>query len=296
MNADRAVALALYLNHLRDPDGDGVAEHPGKTVYDAYGGYKKIMKDKLPEKQKTDVISTSWEGKFVDIDKSLQEESAFYGDTVPGAIQKHSVFIPETARKMEVTFTYFPYNLHIRAGPSIPTTAYVDLTLIFDADGDGERDYPSGTILPDPLPPFLPNPSRSHTKSFTIDFTGGGWDSYRGREWVFDVYGFAVSTSPNLLSAGVQNPYSVELLISLVPDETTEIDYRFFEFEAPSDIYKGAQHDGTISLPQYYYDLTARSDDGDDDLAPVWFMSTIIILAVAVIALAHKLRIPDAEQ
>lgn len=295
VNADRAVALALYLNHLRDPDGDGVAEHPGKTVYDAYGGYKKIMKNELPERQKTDVISTSWEGKFVDIDKSLQEESEFYGDTVPGAIQMHSVFVPETARKMEVTFTYFPYNLRIRAGPSIPTTAYVDLTLIFDADGDGKRDYPSGAIIPDPLPPFFPNPSRSHTKTFTIDFAGG-WESYRGREWVFDVYGFAVSTSPNLLSAGVQSPYSVEMVISLVPDETTEIDYRFFEFEEPSEIYKGAQYGGTVSLPQYYYDLTAKSDDGDGDLAPVWFMSTIIILAVAVIALAHKLRIPDAEQ
>jgi len=296
VNADRAVALALYLNHLRDPDGDGIAEHPQRTVYDAYEGYRKIMKNDLPETQKTDAISTSWKGRFVDIDKSIQTESEFYGDTVPGAIQKHEVFVPGSAREMIVSFTYYPYDLRIKAGASIPTGSYADLTLTIDADGDGTREFPGGAIVPG-LPPFLPNPSRTHTITTSLDLTTSPWNELKGQSWTFDVYGYALSPDLKALYSGLQAPYSVELEIFLAPDENTRMDdYRFYEFEAPSDIYEGAKHDGTVSLPQYHYDLTAKADDDDSELVPVWFMGSFIILAVAVIALAWKMRIPDAEQ
>jgi len=289
VNADRAVALALYLNHLRDPDSDGEVEHPDVSVLDAYKEFKKIMVNKEPEKRKTDVISTIWQGKFVDMDKSLQEESEFYGDTIPAAIQKHKVFVPETAREMKVSFTYYPYGLRVRPGVSLPSSSYADLTLTIDANGDGEREEPSGLILPG-TPPFAPDPLRPYTKTLTLDLTTDDWKKHLGQEWTFDVYGYALSTSLNVIHAGVQCPYTVEVKISLSPNENTAINKRFYNFEEPSELYKEGSYSGTVSLPRYYYDLGIKGEEEKSELVPLWFMGGVIILAVLLIALAWKMR------
>ncbi len=297
VNADRAVALALYLNKLRDPDGDGEAEYRDKySVFDAYEDYKVIMKNVLPETMETDVISTSWEGKFVDMDKSLQEFSDFYGDTIPSAVQDHPVYIPETARELKATLTYYPYNIRVKAGPSIPTGAYADLTLTIDTDGDGDKDYPSGTILPGFFP-FLPSTAKTHEKEFILDLTASPWNNLTGREWVFDVFGYALSPDLDAFYSGLQAPYSVKLEISLDPMVSTDMaDYRFFEFEEPSELYRTSNHEGTAVLPQYYYDMGAKPKDDDAEIEPVWFVSSLVIALVAVAALAYKMRIPDVQE
>ncbi|MCK4615066.1 MAG: S8 family serine peptidase, partial [Thermoplasmata archaeon] len=274
VNARKAVALALKLQYMRDPDGDGEVEHPEVTVLDAYNkSYEKIIKQGRYSR-KTDRISHSWFGEFVDIDRTLATESSVYTNYVPMANQKHSVHIPEDTEELTVEFRYNPLHIRYENITDIPEGSWGYLVFTIDVDEDGEYDYPDQhPIIPDPT--RIIDPTKEQEVIVHIDFSSAPFAGARGRNWTFDVLGYAGGIG--FIGKGARNEYDMRLIFRLDADEKPKIPYTDFWFEEPSSQY----YEGKVYLNQNWYVLKAK-DDSDDDFKLSAEVGVAMMLIIAL--------------
>jgi len=260
VNAKRAVALALKLQHLRDPDGDGVLDYPEVTVWDAYKGYSGVIREGQYRKS-TDRISHSWAGEFVDTDKPLADQSSIYDDTVPTSDQTHSVFIPWDTEELVIILTYFSLYLDYEGITDLPEGSYGVLILRIDVDEDGEYDYPEDFNIPDIISRLVP--AHEQIVMIRIDFTQAPFENAKGRNWTFDTSGYAYGVGgvfwDLLIGKGTRIEYQVNMDYRLNAKERPRIPYDGFWFEEPSSQY----FEGKVYINQNWYVL--RDKDGGDN-------------------------------
>ena len=282
VNAKRAVALALKLQYLRDPDGDGIVDHPEITVWDAYNGYEKIIKEGMYSK-KTDTLHHSWVGEFVDSDKALAEQSSIYEDSVPTTNQKHSVFIPEDTDELLIHFTYYPLYFKYEDITDLPEGSFGMLFLTIDVDEDGEPDYPEESLIPDTI--MISDPTAKQSTWIRIDFTASPFDGARDRNWTFDTMGYAYGIGglywDILVGKGTRIAYNVDMRYRLDAEEKPRIPYDGFSFGEPSSQY----FDGKVHIKQNWYVLRGQDDDDDlFDLSPEIGVSMILLFVIGLTA------------
>jgi len=278
VNAKKAVALALKLQYMRDPDGDGEIDHPEITVMDAFnkGRYEKVIREGKYSK-KTDIITHSWRGEFVDTDKPLAEESSVYDDLVPTSNQTHSVFIPEDAEELTVRFTYTPLYLKYEAITDLPEGSFGILFITIDVDEDGEYDYPDQIDIPNVI--NSPDPTEEQEIIINIDFTETVFQNGTGRNWTFDAMGFAYGVGgiflDLLIGKGTRIEYNVNLKFRLDANEKPKVPFRDFWFDEPSSQYV----EGKVYLNQHWYVLKGNNDSDDAfDLSAETGAAMILIL------------------
>jgi serine protease AprX len=278
VNAKKAVALALKLQDMRDPDGDGVVDNPDVSVWDAFGKHKKLIREGSYSK-KTDRITHSWEGQFVDSDSVLAEESSVYEDTVPTSNQKHSVFIPEETMTLTVKLVYYPVYYKYEGITDLPEGSYGLLFFTIDVDEDGEYDYPGDLTIPTVIQAI--NPSEKQTVRLDIDFTEEEFENYKGRNWTFDTLGYGwgiggIFWDP-LIGKGTRIDYSMDLQYRLDVEDDPRIPFSDFWFDDPSTQY----YDGKIRLQQNWYVIEDKDDEDTFlDLSPEVGISFMLILVV----------------
>ena len=276
VNAQKAVALALRLQHMRDPNGDGIIDHPDVTVWDAYnnGKYSQIIKEGKYEKD-TDRISHSWHGEYVDIDRALAAESSVYSDYVPVSNQSHSVFIPEDTEILTVEFCYNPLHLKYSSFTSIPEGSWSYLVFTIDVDGDGNYDYPEQHPI---VPDFtrILNPAQEQKVVVRIDFSSPPFEGKKGRNWTFDVAGYGFGTGTG---KGARNEYSVKLTFRLDATKHPYVPFVNYRFEEPSSQY----YKGSIRLYQEWFVLREKKSEGNGlSLSTELATSMLLIAALGI--------------
>ena len=283
VNANRAVALALKLQQMRDPDGDGEVDHPDVTVRDAYRKLGNVIKQGMYSR-KTDRIWYGWEGTFVDSDKVLGEESAVYRDAVPMANQKRSVFIPEETEELLITLSYYPTHFSYSDLTDLPEGSFGILLLTIDVNEDGQYDYPEQINIPTVIGGI--DPSEKQTVTIRIDFTIDPFTDARGRNWTFDTFGYAYGIGGVYLDffmgKGTRIEYQVDLLYRMNPDRKPRIGFLDYRFHEPSSQY----YEGKITLRQQWYVLSEKKDEDEiwGELSPGIGVSLILLLAVGLAA------------
>ncbi len=257
VNARKAVALALKLQYMRDPDGDGILDNPEVTVWDAYNrSYQKTMESGMYSKE-TDMISHSWHGKFVDSDSMLAEDVPFYENTVPRSNIEHKVFIPEDSLELKITFTYKPRHIEYVDPTDIPEGSWSYLVFTIDVDDDGTYEYPFSDVhIPD-LDALL-SMEETVVVEYTVNFAQGPWEQNMGRNWTFDVIGYAMGVGT--IGKGARNEFTFDLLFRLDADERPRVPYDYFTFEEPSSQY----YNGKVYLEQNWFILKEKPDTDDD--------------------------------
>jgi len=259
VNVDRAVAVALILNDLRDPDHDGDAEHPERSVGDALKKYRDSLVETRMRKSSTDTIGTSWEGTFTDADAELAQQAPFYEDYVPGSDQRHSVFVPAETVRMTVELTFTPSSLRVSEGTNLPEGSTSDLHFTIDTDGDGNREYPGDLDVIIPDMEVLTNPDEPYTKTYEVPLGENHFGQRLGREWLFDMVGLVLTPDINPIARkGASNDYEMRVTFVLDTAEKPRIEERGYRPETPSAQYDG----GRVAVLDLYYDF--RDDDHDD--------------------------------
>ena len=284
VNAKRAVALALKLQYMRDPNMDGFLDHPEITVIDAYhASYGKIIREGSYS-AKTDMISHTWDGEFVDSDKVIAELSAVYDDTVPTSDQRHSVYIPEETERMVIAFTYNPLYLEYDGITDIPEASYGYLYMTIDVDGDGNHDYPMEAVeIPNDINAF--DPTEEQTVKIPISFNSDPFMNARGRNWTFNMMGYAYGIGGAfwdlLIGKGTRMAYHVDIQLRVNAEDKPKIPYAGFWFEEQSTQY----FEGKTYIHQNWYVLKDR-DNGDDDfiLSAETGISLVLILILGLTA------------
>lgn len=278
VNSEKAVGLALMLNKLRDPNNDGTVDN-NASVFEAYNEYLKIMIGGLEEKN-TDVIHASWEGEFIDADSSLQE-SQFYGDVIPASDQKHELFIPQETTNLKITLDYIPLSTKTEI-TAIPSGSYSDLHMVIDVNGDGQRDSPSGPIIPNF---FVTDPTKNVTKTYEFGASDELLMNNKGSNWTFDIIGYAIGNLIPQIDKGARNEYSINVEITLDTSDNPVIDFRGFDFGEPSGEYNG----GKVTIPKYYYDFTEEfeskenKDENWDKFAIIGIIAAVAIVILFLI-------------
>ena len=280
VNAEKAVGLALVLNKLRDPNGDGVTDN-NATVFDALNEYKQTLTGGLEEKE-TDVILAKWEGEFIDADSTLQE-SQIYGDVIPASDQRHSLFIPQETKKIQIFLDYIPLTTKTEV-TALPSGSYSDLHLTIDVNEDGQRDSPQGPIIPDFI---IDDPTKNVTKIYEFGSDDDILNNNKGSNWTFDILGYTFGNYLPQIDKGARNEYSINVKITLDTSDNPVIEFRGFNFDEPSSDYEY----GTITIPKHYYDLDEEIfKDSEDENNWLKFGGIGIIAVVAILALLFLKR------
>jgi len=263
VNATKAVAVALMLDMMRDPDHDGEVDNGDATVLDAVKKYEGILMDRF-ETRSTDVITTSWSGQFIHpwkvVDILLNESAPLYGRRIPHTILNRSLYIPETA-----------VDLHIMMEIDTEGLTLADLYVTIDIDGDGDEDW-----TPDGEPGIGGLQSE---KEWYIHISTGYMSEWRGRLWGFNVTGFAGGISQDD-RFGAHFEVEVEVILESPLDPT--VDHAPYRFGTRTDGYTG----GKTTLHLYYFDLRSGSGD-DDDPNVVFDMLPLIIGLIAAAGAAY---------
>ncbi|MCI0497479.1 MAG: S8 family serine peptidase [Thermoplasmata archaeon] len=251
VNASRAVALALVLDRLRDPDHDGEAERD-VTVFDALDAYMDVYREEMVS-ARTDVIVDSWSGEFVQPWTLVGEVNGTPVERhMPYALLYHRVYVPQEAVALHIVL-----EVQMLTGTD-PSLASLYVTI--DSDGDGETDW-----SPDGEPSVLPRA----VKEWEVAVGSGHMMSDRGGMWAFNVTG---------ISAGISsfgNGFHVTVEISLDSALDPRVERPGFAFgETPSESYPG----GITAILMKYYDL--RSPGEDDGKVRELFMDGLPLVVI----------------
>jgi len=235
VNADRAIAVALILEHLRQSDPEAIVDDAllvlaGDSEDGIFGTHR--------FSESTDTLVTSWRGEWA----QLTNGSNPLSDTSYSTDQSHRVFIPEDATLLQFDLAYNPLDVDSGTGGRI------DVTL--DWDGDGNND-----ILPQ-------GGDVDGNKHYVVDLTVEPAANHKGSYWAFNVEG-----------DGIKVPYTgqddefhealIEYTIGLFLTFEPEAEYTFDETEYPVDTSpwrfgeRSASYDGvTLSLERNVYEIS----------------------------------------
>lgn len=184
INADKAVATALALQQLRDPNGDGEVDFPDISVWDVINRTGHMLYEKEIVRQ-GDMLEGNWDGEFAVFSTGA--------DFPPASSHRKQIWIPAGTTRVRADMDYSPLPTSILC----PTSANLRLALDKDGDGAYEEDDIAGVEL---------------------TFTGG---TSEGEWWAFDVQGNAAGTclTPNPSTSGPRSPYAISITAWLKPGE-----------------------------------------------------------------------------
>jgi len=182
VDAERAVAVAVALQQLRDPDMDGV-EDANVTVHDALALADKAITNSSSQSN-ADGIETGWTGDFAIVSSTSQ--------LPPGGHMVRAVWLPAGTIGVKATLDYDPLDIS-----TIWCPQGANLRLVVDTDGDGSPDEVGSPSI-----------------EMTID---GG--TAEGQWWAFEVEGNALGTclTPNPSTEGPEAHYEVHIQLKLLP-------------------------------------------------------------------------------
>jgi len=265
VNATKAVAVALMLDKMRDPDHDGEVDNEDAGVLDAVRKYEGILMDRF-ETRSVDVITTSWSGQFIHpwevVDIALNQSAPLYGRRIPHTILNRTLYIPGSAVDLHVMMEID----QLSGGLTL-----ADLYITIDIDGDGDEDW---------TPDGEPGIGGFQTeKEWYIHISTGYMSEWRGRLWGFNVTGVAGGFNPED-RFGAHFNVEIEVILDSLLDPT--VDHAPYRFGTRTDEYPG----GKTTLHLYYFDLRSGSDD-DDDSNLVFDMLPLIIGLIAAAGAAY---------
>ncbi len=165
VQVDKAIAIALALKELRtrDFDKDGQPDYPDACVKAAVAQYENTMMVRS-KTYNTDRLYTAWNGEWSRFSNQTNSIIPMNHDTAK------MVLIPEGAEKMEIRFTYDPWNTDDKRIASLFVT--------IDQTGDGNPDWTqTGELITD-------------ARTSEIQISPGDWGNYwsvnvegRGIDW-----------------------------------------------------------------------------------------------------------------
>ena len=182
IDAQRAVAVAVALQQLRDPDRDGVIDAE-VTVLDALAiADATIVNGSI--RTAAEGLETGWSGDFAVLSSTSQ--------LPPGGHMARSVWLPAGTAVVSATLQYDPLDVS-----TIWCPQGANLRLVADTDGDGQ-------------------PDEVGSPSIELVIDGGTED---GAWWTFEVEGNAIGTclTPNPSTEGPEAHYSVNVRMKLLP-------------------------------------------------------------------------------
>ncbi len=184
VNAQRAVAVALALQELRDPDRDGF-EDAEVTVFDAFERWEQTLLNGTEDRE-GEGLRMGWDGEFSVV--SAQN------DFPPASSQERWIWIPAGTTQVTFDLNYNPADL---SNIWCPTSS--NLFLVADIDGDGSIDI-QGTPDIDEV------------------FDGG---TLEGAWWAVEVRGNAVGVcwSAPASTQGPRAAYDVDARVTLKPGD-----------------------------------------------------------------------------
>ncbi len=182
VDAERAVAVAMALQQLRDPDRDGMADAE-VTVWDAM----ELAEGTIVDGNSTssaEGIRTGWQGDFAVLSST--------SSLPPGGQMSRSVWVPAGTAVISADLTYDPLDVSTLWCPQ-----GANLRLTADSDGDGQ-------------------PDEIGSPSIEVVIDGG---TGVGAWWTFDVEGNALGTclTPNPSTEGPEARYEVSVVMKLMP-------------------------------------------------------------------------------
>ncbi len=274
IDVEKAVAIALTLNELRTRDfnGDGTADYPDSTVYEAIAQYDDIMVQK-PAAEKTNTLITDWKGEWTRFTNQTSGTST-------STDQSHFIYIPEDAEKLILDLKYE------RISTSEGLKGAV-VRVVIDYDGDGNPDWPDSITY--------------YEEHSELDLTSGGFSQNRGKTWNFNIEGigfnipgqiFGNPIGSNFYEVTVEYNANVLLVIDIGDDdvilEFEEHSSKFgqLRFGPPTDDYDS----GKIEMPMRYFDLskvgTEEKPEGPSkpfiSMDWLWWILLLFILLILI--------------
>lgn len=205
VKVDKAIAIALALKELRtrDFDRDGMPDYPDACVRAAIAQYEKTMLVRS-KTYLTDRLYTAWDGEWSRFSNQTNSIIPMNHDTAK------MVYIPEGAEKMEIRFTYDPWNTDDKRIAS--------LFVSIDQTGDGNPDWvQTGDLITDARVSEITIGSGDWGNywSFNVEGRGIDWDiGDRFRETQFKevraefTISLNMTMSPGSNELGIQNPFA----------------------------------------------------------------------------------------
>jgi serine protease AprX len=276
VNVERAVALALTLEKLRDDD-------PETTVRDAYLVFNNIIND-TTKIEETDILVGSWAGEY-----SLHNDQNSKPEFVTS--QVHYVYIANESSKLILDLSFPPINLDKNTVGSI--------TITVDYNDDGTSDWEDS---------LWDDSALNGQRHAEIDISSGEFASNKGSFWAFSIYGYAANIpfqigrppSPGGFKAPtIEYTTTVQQVINFEGKEPVFVDYRDFraavaqlEFGEPTADYA----EGEIKLNAYEYNLSRAyfteiipPDIIVQDTFLIAIIMNIVLAILVLIALARRL-------
>ncbi len=256
VNAEKAVALALTLEKMRE-------DEPDAAVDDALKEYKKVFGSTRITRE-TDTLTTSWRGEWAQLTNGSNPLSG----TRFATDQHHRVFIPKASQYLEFDLNYEAYDVNHLTGGRI------DVTL--DWNGDGRNDI---------NPQIFDFDGNKH---YEVDLSSDEMDQYKGKYWTFNVEGEGIKVplpDPEDEFHEALIEYTIILTLRLnssgemiLGEREYSVDTSPWRFGEPSEGYSGAE----VAIERNVFDVSdveyqeAFFEEHKEAIA-----ASIIILAIA---------------
>jgi hypothetical protein len=267
VKVDKAIGIALALKELknRDFDRNGAPDYPEACVKAAISQYENTMTSRS-KTYPTDRLYTAWNGEWSRFSNQSNSIIPMNHDTAK------VVHIPEGSEKMEIRFTYDPWNTDDKRIASLFVTV--------DKTGDGRPDWTqTGELLTD-----------ARTSEITID--SGDWGNY----WSFNVEGRGIDWDigdrfRETQFKEVRAEFTISLNMTMSPgSHELGIQKPFAEnaywkpwipFDAP--VTEGNQ----INISEYIYDLGMiepihQEEASEDDTTNLTWLWILIVVAIVI--------------
>ena len=257
VNAEKAVAVALALQQLRDTDDDGIVDDFEVSVWDAVNRTDEILFDD-PVTRSGDQLKAVWQGEFAVFSSG--------SDFPPASSHRKDIWVPAGTTRMAADMIYQPLPTNILC----PTGANLRLALDKDGDGVYEEDNVNGIEL---------------------TFQGG---TDIGAWWGYDVQGNAAGTclTPNPSTTGPRSPYDVELNIWLEPG-----DYTLTRNQSRDWIVTGLESSKVTFEKSWYLHVDAESLELEDStglqgmfdwMQENWWIPLLIAILLLVLVIGFN--------
>ncbi len=278
VNAQKAVALALTLQELRerDFDQDGLPDFPNASVCDARKQYEKTIKLKNIN-YSTSKLHANWEGEWTRFTNQTNSINNVETD------QSHYFYVPKEANRLIVDLTY--------RAMEASTISAVNLNLVIDANMDGSIDWrqpPGSSML-------------KGVKHNEIDLTSGDLSSHRGKVWMVNIEGRGIDfTLLDLLQGSaygeVMAEYEVGFEIHL-EEGNGPIFLGYMNnqssFTPLEPILQGGYYPDGVTMTKGVFDMSVIVPIGEEGGKPaeekkssLWMIWILLALIIAVIAVA----------
>ncbi len=267
VKVDKAVGIALALKEIRtrDFDRDGMPDYANHCVKAAIAQYENTMMVRS-NTYGTDRLYTAWSGEWSRFSNQSNSIIPMNHDTAK------MVYIPEGSEKMEIRFTYDPWNTDDKRIASLFVT--------IDQTGDGSPDWTQpGELLTDSRISEISIDSGDWGNywSFNVEGRGIDWDiGDRFRETQFKevraefTVSLNMTMNPGSHELGLQNPFASNA---------------YWKPWMPFD--SGVAEGNQINISEYIYDLgmikpLEQEEVEEDEPMNLTWLWVLIIIAVII--------------